>query len=180
MEENKDLQWAIDHSMNTDCYPDVFDLNIGMDFHLDEHPNWYVKVDTWREKRTALIEITSYRGMCFDAIHYYAKIKADGVRMCEDIEEDGKIRTVSHGGYLGEEYNNLPREKKGIWNSKYEIEIVRPVTNEEINKDPRRWEYYEVGDRTNAFESRKELIETAKKVAALRFPDWNVEIEDNS
>ena len=54
MEENKELQWAIDHSMNTDCYPDVFDLNIGMDFHLDEHPNWYVKVDTWREKRTAL------------------------------------------------------------------------------------------------------------------------------
>ena len=182
IEENNELQWALDHSLNTDCYPDVFDKNIGMDFHLNDHPNCYPQIASYsyNEERTVHIEITSYRGMCFDAIHYYATIKADGVKLCEDIEENGKKSTIIHGGYLGEEYNNLPREKRGIWTSRYEIEGEITLTQEEIYKDPKRWEYYDVGDKTNAFESKSELIETAKKVAKIRFPEWNVEIEDNS
>lgn len=182
MEENNELQWALDHSLNTDCYPDVFDKNIGMDFYLGDHPNCYPQIASYsyNDERTVHIEITSYRGMCFDAIHYYATINADGVRLCENIEENGKKSTIIHCGYLGEEYNNLPREKRGIWTSRYKIEIVRPLTQAEIDHDPDRWYCYEAGENTNGFEDKSELIETAKKVAKIRFPEWNVEIEDNS
>ena len=182
MEENKDLQWALDHCMNTVYYPDVFDANIGMDFHLNEHPDWYPKVSGWREKRTVVIEITSFCGVCWNAIHYYAKLKADGVHLCSDEKNtNGTITSISHSGYLGEEYKNLPREKKAIWDNYYEIEIVRPLTQVEINHDPDRWYGYEAGETTNGFEDKSELIEVAKKVAELRFPEgWDIIVEDNS
>jgi hypothetical protein len=184
MKETKDLQWALDHShtYGLDIYPDVFDANIGMDFHLDEHPDWYPKIAGWRDKRTVVIEITSFRGMCWNAIHYYAKLKADGVNICSDeIGSDGEIKSVSHAGYLGEEYKSLPKEKQSIWNSRYEIEIVRPVTQEEIDSDPDRWYGYDAGWPTNGFENKSELIKTAKKVAELRFPEgWDIIVEDNS
>lgn len=180
IKENRDLQWALDHSMNTAYYPDVFDLNIGMDFHLDEHPEWYPSYTFWHNKRTVKIEITSYCGMCWNAIHYYAKIIADGIKMCEDYEEKGEIKTRCHGGYLGEEYKNLPREKKAIWDGRYEIDVVRPLTQAEIDHDPDRWYAYQAGESTHCFESKNEVIEMAKKIVELRFPGWEVEVEDNS
>jgi hypothetical protein len=73
-------------------------------------------------------------------------------------------------------FRNMPN--KDFYDSWYDFEVVRPVTKEEIDKDPDRWHGYEVGWTTNAFETKAEIIKIAKKVAAARFPGWKFIVEN--
>lgn len=170
------IQYARDHSLEMGEYPDVFDKDFGSDFHLETKPDWFCKID---EPREVKIEITSFIGCCAEAVHYYAKLDADGIRICSnEVDGNGNERVMCHGGYLGEEYKNLPRATRDKWSSHYTIEIAQGVTQDMIDKDPRRWDMYEVGYKTNAFENKKELIAIAKKVAAIRFPGWVIKVDD--
>lgn len=188
-----ELAFAMEHSRNEGCYPDVFTEEVMQDaikaFHLEEHPNYYVKLGGWMPKldkdkkpvvvdgeivmrRRLRLEIMSFCGISIGAIHYYGKIYADGL----DIT-DGK----SHiGGHVCKEFSEWPHEKKDIYDN-YTIEVVRELTQEEIDKDPERWRYYFPGDKTNGFETKEEIIEIAKKIVAVRFPEgWEpLEIEIN-
>jgi len=124
------------------------------------------------------IKITSYRGISWNAVHYYAAIEADGIIRCYEDSSDPK-RLISVSGYLGEEFNSLPREKKDIWGNDYHIEVARPVTKADIAKDPRRWERYTPGDNTNAFNTAEEAEEMAKAIVAARFGEgWKIEIDN--
>lgn len=58
-------------------------------------------------------------------------------------------------------------EKNPLAAGFYRIELVRPVTSEEIEKDSSRWNGYKVGDKTNAFYSPEDVIAIAKE--AWRF-----------
>lgn len=63
----------------------------------------------------------------------------------------------------------------------YRIELVRPVTSEEIEKDSSRWNGYKVGDKTNAFYSPEDVIAIAKEVCKARFlGNWKLKIVDYS
>ena len=167
------LQEANDQSYDRGLYPDFFPVNIGDDFKLESHPELFVRIPNPRKVR---IEITSYRGFCMEAVHYYAKIIADGIKRCCK-NEDGRISGVY--GYLGEEFNSLPRDKRAIWGGNYEIEVARPITKEDKVKDPRRWEDYTVGENTSAFNTAEEAEETAKAIVAARFGEgWKVEIDN--
>lgn len=179
---DEDLKYALDHSLDMGPFPDVFPEDYGMDFHLDEHPDWFPKkrIRSDKKERSCTISITSYSGYCAGAIHYYATIKADGISICSiSKDENGKEHTTSHGGYLGKEFEQLPREKKAEYNGVYEIDVNRFVTKKEIEEDPKRWEHYEEGDKTNAFSTKKEAKDTALKVAKARFPKgWKIEVVD--
>ena len=159
------LQEANDQSYDQGRYPDFFPVNIGDDFKLESRPELFVTIPSPRKVK---IEITSYRGCCCEAIHYYAAIIADGTK-----------RLVTTAGYMGEEFNNLPREKRDIWDGNYHIEVARPVTEADIAKDPRRWEGYGPGDNTNAFNTAEEAEETARAIVSARFGDgWELEINN--
>ena len=166
--KNDNIQYAGDHSLDQGQYPDVFPLDFGNDFHLNEHPGWKFQI---REPRKVKIEITSFIGTCWEAIHYYAKLIADGIDIIDDQD-------YCVGGYLGEEHKNLPRELKDKWSSSYDIEIARGVTEEEIKNDPHRWKFYHPGEKTNGFENKEELLEVARKVAEIRFPGWEIVVDD--
>lgn len=172
------LQEANDQSYDRGCYPDFFPVNIGDDFKLESSPELFVKIPNPRKVR---IEITSYRGISWDAVHYYAAIDADGIDRIryEDYDGTGTKRPVAISGYLGEEFNRLPREKRDIWGGNYHIEVARPVTEADIAKDPHRWEHYTPGDLTNAFNSAEEAEETARAIVFARFGDgWELEIDN--
>lgn len=51
------------------------------------------------------------------------------------------------------------------------LDVVRRVSEEDINGNPDRWEGYEVGDLTNAFNSLED-IEVAIEVAKTWFPGY--------
>lgn len=63
----------------------------------------------------------------------------------------------------------------------YKIELVRPVTQEEIDKNESRWRGYEAGWNTNAFDSPKDVVALAKEVCKARFKgNWKLKITDYS
>lgn len=172
------LQEANDQSYDRGRYPDFFPVNIGDDFKLESCSELFAKIPNPRKVR---IEITSYRGISWNAVHYYAAIDADGIDRVryEDYDGSGTKRLVSVSGYLGEEFNSLPREKRDIWGGDYHIDVARPVTEADIAKDPRRWEGYGPGDNTNAFNTAEEAEETARAIVSARFGDgWELEINN--
>lgn len=155
------LQEAVATSYDRGYYPDFFPVTIGDDFKLESRPELFVNIPNPREVR---IKITSYRGISWNAVHYYAYIDADGIQRCR--YDDTTKRLISVSGYLGEEFNSLPREKRDLWGADYHIEVARPIAQSDIDKDPRRWEGYTIGKNTNAFNSPKEAEEAAKAIVA--------------
>lgn len=72
-------------------------------------------------------------------------------------------------------------EKNPLAAGFYRIELVRPVTSEEIEKDSSRWNGYKVGDKTNAFYSPEDVIAIAKEVCKARLlGNWKLKIVDYS
>lgn len=70
--------------------------------------------------------------------------------------------------------NNIP-----LAHYTYELVLKRPLTKEEIDKDPERWgDYYNEGDLTNCFETIEDVIDLAKQVFRLRFTgEWEFYVE---
>nr|DAY69972.1 MAG TPA: hypothetical protein [Caudoviricetes sp.] len=166
------LQEAVDLSYDRGRYPDFFPVNIGDDFKLASRPELFVQIPNPRKVR---IEISSFRGASCGAVHYYADIIADGINRRYYEEYNGEKRLFGAYGYLGEELDNLPREKRDIWGGNYHIGVAREVTQDEIKRNPQRWEHYDPGDHTNAFNTAEEAEATALAIVYARFSEeWKV------
>lgn len=119
--------------------------------------------------RCVKLEITSFRGISWDAMHYYGKLIADGI----DFQrlDNPKITT-----------SNWDAEKiSPFYQWKYEFELQRPVTQDEIEQNSDRWEYYSPGDFTQSFDTKEEIIALAKECFKMRFKgEWELWVEDCS
>lgn len=80
--------------------------------------------------RTVTLDVTTYRGVSCNAVHYYGNITIEGVSFSP--EDRPNIYTMCKETYEAEEKNPLAA---GF----YRIELVRPVTSEEIEEDSSRW-----------------------------------------
>lgn len=169
----KCISWLKDHCRDFGTYPLVFSKETGMDIVIPNHPEFVIRPPHDYELR---IELTTWRGISIDAIHFYASIKANSphVSMLDD-----RGNWVYVGGYLCEEWGRMPREKKDLL-SEFHIEAVRPLPLEEINGDPIRWDGYYEGCLVNSFNSKEAALAVATQIARLRFPDWKVIIEDHT
>ena len=119
------------------------------------------------KKREVEFAITSFRGISSDAIHYYGKFYASGCSF--KYNENGVVKNS-----INCLDKNTPKECESI-----KIEIVRPVTKEEKEKHPRRYESYKIGYPTNGFYTKDELLEKAKEIFNRRFRgEWELKIDD--
>lgn len=177
MEINDKLKKAIECSSDRGQYPNIFNINAGSDFHLESKPDWFCIINN---PRKVTIELTSYKFVCGWAEHYYATIEADGIKVCsKEIDNKNQEHTITHGGYLGEEFEQLPNEKKDLWRGNYCIDVLHPLTQEMVEKNPRRWEGYKVGFLTNAFDTKESAITAAKEIVEARFmAGWELRIND--
>lgn len=147
------LEQALAHCRDNYNYPQVFDINCGLDVIIPELKLHAEKA--WKDKRSVTLEISSFQGMCSDAIHFYGKIHIRGVNMVFD--EKPNSSTFVDG------------DKYPLGGYTYEIEIIRQITDEERESDPERWEYY-IGDSpTNAFETVEELVKVFREICNNRF-----------
>lgn len=161
-------------SIDNGQYPVFFSTQVGLDFKLKKHPEYYPKVNN---PRRVMIRVSSFIGVCGGASHYFATIEADGISICYDTQTESGIKTWSVSGYIGEEFKNLPSHIRDLYSPKYYIEVCRRVTANDIQKDPYRWDGYKEGDITNAFNTKHSAISTAKAIVKARFSDgWQVEI----
>lgn len=156
-------------------YPAFFDVTMGAGFHLSTRPELYCRINTPRKVK---IRITSFRGFSCFARHYYATIHADGIDICRDEQTEKGVKTWRLGGYLCEEFNELPADEQAIYGPEYRIEVCRKVTFRDIQDDPLRWEGYNEGSLTPAFDSPEEAVEQAKKIVKARFStEWQLDVE---
>ncbi|WP_305274530.1 hypothetical protein [uncultured Duncaniella sp.] len=57
--------------------------------------------------------------------------------------------------------------------------MKRPVTQQEIDKDSDRWDFYAPGDFTTSFDTKEEIIALAKECFKMRFKGkWELWVED--
>lgn len=153
------IKEAIEHCWDRKDYPEVFRDDAGLDISIPG----FITRGSWirnNSPRTVTLDVTTYRGVSWNAVHYYGNIIIDGVSFSP--EDSPNTYTMCTETYEAEEKNPLAA---GF----YRIELVRPVTSEEIEKDSSRWNGYKVGDKTNAFYSPEDVIAIAKEVCKARF-----------
>lgn len=161
------LEEALQHCLDRRYFPDVFEDNVGLDVII---PGFITRPAWSGGERRVVLEVSSYIGISWNAIHYYGTLKIDGV--CFSSESNPDCITICKETYEAEMNNCLA-------DSKYSIDIVRPVTQEEIEEDSLRWNGYNIGDRTNAFSTKGEVINLAKEIFKVRFKgNWSLIIED--
>ena len=165
--------------MNTNSYLRIengFDIskitgditqNIVEGFQFNLYGETYTTMGSYTKdkKRIMNIEISSFCGLCACAIHYYATLYIKVSNVCDNS---------SVSGYLGG--IEIPNEYQTI-----KGEFVRPLTQKEIDKQPKRWgNWYQVGDLVNAFESLEEIENLIKKLKKkFSSKEWKVEIRRN-
>lgn len=123
------IKEAIEHCWDRKDYPEVFRDDAGLDISIPG----FITRGSWirnNSPRTVTLDVTTYRGVSWNAVHYYGNIIIDGVSFSP--EDSPNTYTMCTETYEAEEKNPLAA---GF----YRIELVRPVTSEEIEKDSSRW-----------------------------------------
>lgn len=151
-------------------YPDIFTEDCGLDIFNPSKkthaiPSWGANM---RYKiRRVIIEISTYRGISFNAKHYYGKLIVDGVHMEYD-DTPGK----SNMDFAFE-------KEEPLSGYKYDLFLKRRITKEDIEKYPDDFGDYEIKDLTNRFNSKQEIIDLALKVFKHRFiGNWDLYLKD--
>lgn len=148
------------------------DDKAGLDFKDEEtraiphNPCIYQKKT---KTRCVKLEITSFRGISLGAMHYYGKLIADGV----DFQcLDNPNTTTSNW----DAENISP-----LYQWSYYFELRRPITQEEIERDPDRWYGYDPEGFTSSFDTKEEIIALAKECFKMRFKgEWELWVEDDT
>lgn len=148
-------------------------FGIGLKFS-DDRGTDYISVAE-KGKRKVLLEIYSFKGVSWGAIHYYGKLRVWGLSMkilkSKDKNEIGKV--VDSAGYIDK---FKPEQMKDI-----KIEISRQITDKEL-QDKDRWLHYSKGDYVDAFESKSNLIGIGQEYFKKYFDPkyWELKIDDHT
>lgn len=158
--------WLEKHCRDFGKYPSVITKDMGLDLVISDRPDLLAKPP---ERFEVELEITSFKGFSPGAVHYYGVLCYVGPTIT-----DGK---AIYGGYISEVYKAMGREVTDLYRT-IRIEVTRPVTEEEINNDPDRWEGYCEGYSTSSFNTKSALLAVATNIVKLRFPDFKMTISD--
>lgn len=158
-----------DHCVDSGCYPFVIDPEWGKDIIIPNHPELFIKPPSHPR---CIISFSSFINTCVDAKHYYAAIDADSPHLFK--REGGEIKWV--GGYVCKEWDEMPKKVKDCCKGTYTIILRRKLKASDVAADPIRWEGYDVGDYTEAFDSKEAALALAVSVARRRFPKYKIEI----
>lgn len=150
-------------------YPDIFNDDCGLD--LTGYNGQFHAVPSWGHRKTntlrrITLEITTYRGISANAIHYYGKLEVQGVSM-----------TYNKAGYDYDRSAESEWERKNPYSQYfYTLNLMRPVTQADLDADKNarcpadvHFEWAEVGDLTGRWNTIDELVEFATQVVKVRF-----------
>lgn len=153
-------------------FPLKIDDKAGLDFKDEKTKAILADTCLFEKKsktRAVKLEITSFRGISWGAIHYYGKMIADGIEF--QMLNNPNCATS----------NFKARKLNPLYQWSYEFDLRRPTTLEEINSDPDRWECCAAGDFTSSFETKEEIIALAKQCFKIRFAgNWELWIDDRT
>ncbi|MDE7377517.1 MAG: hypothetical protein K2N13_00965 [Paraprevotella sp.] len=151
-------------------FPLVIDDKAGLDYKDDETqaiPHNSCIYQKKSKTRCVKLEISSFRGISWGAMHYYGNLLADGI----DFQslDNPKITTS----------NWEAAKKNPLYQWKYKFELRRPLTLKEMDRDPDRWAGYMPDSFTSSFDTKEEIIALAKECFKMRFKgEWELWVED--
>ncbi len=160
-----------DYMKNYDSdFPLVIDDKAGLDFKDEKMQAILSRSCIYQKKsktRCVKLEITSFRGISWNAVHYYGKLIADGIAF--QLIDNPNTTT-----------SNWDAQKSNpFYQWKYEFELRRPTTVEDIDNDPDRWAGYMPGSFTSSFNTKEEIIALAKECFKMRFSgEWELWVDD--
>lgn len=102
------------------------------------------------------IVITSFRGMCPGAKHFYCNIEFFG-----PLIQKGKYQ-----------YSGCKEFDVGKIFGYHKIELFRRLTEDDLSDKNIDWDFYNVGDMTYRWNSIENAVESAKRVIRLRFRNY--------
>lgn len=105
--------------------------------------------------RAARVTYGSYAGNP----HLYGQLEISGAQLVGTDKKRGRHSTYP----LKSETDENPMLKFARWT--WEYELMRILPQEEIDRNPHMWDYYDAGCRTNRFNELSELIATAAFLA---------------
>ena len=139
-------------------YPDIFDIDCGVGIKWTTKDGLKLHTERIKRKnRIAELEISTWRGISFGAVHYYGKINVDGVNLVYD-------ENPSCGTMCFEMRDTYP-----LSGYIYELILKREVIKEMIEEDGEMWKYYHPGSLTDRFDSIEDILKLAKEVFENRF-----------
>jgi hypothetical protein len=103
--------------------------------------------------KTVTLKVSTWRGISGGAVHYYGKLEFHSV----DFAREGSESRLSSCGYGVPDYLESGK-----------FELTRPVTQAEIDANPKMWEAYHDGDKTDRFDKVQEVIDRGTEI----FDKW--------
>lgn len=103
--------------------------------------------------KTVTLKVSTWRGISGGAVHYYGKLEFHSV----DFAREGSDSRLSSCGYGVPDYLESGK-----------FELTRPVTQAEIDANPKMWEAYHDGDKTDRFDKVQEVIDRGTEI----FDKW--------
>jgi hypothetical protein len=139
-------------------------LNYGMGVEVIYDGKHYIfqRNGNWG-KAVVTVDVTTWRGLSFGAMHYYGKLQIKLPEMTQVNEE----RTLSSNFFIPM-YEN------------HNIELTQVLEQWEIDKYPETYRYNHAGDRHRGFYTKKQVIDHAKLMFEQIFEKgWEFKIEEN-
>lgn len=157
-------------------YPDIFTDDCGLDSiipgeALHAVPTWGRRASNMTRRVT--LKVSTFRGISSNAIHFYGSLNIQGVYM----EVDGE---PGHG-----RMSNAWEREFPLSDDSYVLKLVRPVMQEDKDADKEarceadiRFDWQDIGDLTDRFNTVSDLIDFAKTVFQARFKGaWELWVE---
>ena len=118
-------------------------------------------------KREIHFRISSFIGICGEAMHYYCSVISYIHNRCLT---DNSIVAGWLDGIV------IPKENETL-----EFELSRPITQKEIDEKPSRWHGWREGDPVTAFENKQEILSLIEEIkGAFATDEWDFVIVDHS
>lgn len=110
--------------------------------------------------RELRLEISTFKGVSMDAVHYYGSLVSNSTQF---YENGGGGNLISSA---------FPKASQGV-----KVNVTSPLTQDEFNRDPLRWETWKVGNYMNAYTTEDELKDVARKIFNQHFDEgWKLKI----
>ena len=139
-------------------------VNYGLGIELEHEGIGYIMKRggrSWRSKPTVTLDIRSWRGMSYGAIHFYGKLKINLPEMVKNI--DGHLCSCYYFPMFS---NNT-------------ITLTQVLEQWEIDKYPENYKYFETGSHIDGFYTEKQVQDYAKEIFEKIFADgWEFRIEE--
>ena len=147
-----------------DELPKIISADYGIGIEFKNKSGLFISIGPVDGIRRVTLDISSWVGISFGAVHYYAILKTYSLSFkCLKSKDKSFVE-------VGKSYNICGAFEKPKCLDYIDVECKRPLTQKEKNDDPSRWsEYDKPGDMVRNFNTEEEAFQAGINTFKKRF-----------